>query len=107
MRMLHAAFLGLTVLLTACEQQKTGLAAASDAMGATNLNSIEYSGSGFNFGTRYDLERFPLEDNYPLLRRYLGTPDNPALVIYRIRPTRVRHMKEWALHYHEVSLTGD
>ena len=50
MRMLHAAFLGLTVLLAACEQQKTGLAAASDAMGATNLTSIEYSGSGLNFG---------------------------------------------------------
>jgi uncharacterized pyridoxamine 5'-phosphate oxidase family protein len=40
----------------------------------------------------------------PLLRRYLGTPDNPALVIYRIRPQRVRYMKEWALQYHEVPL---
>src|SRR6185295_19968151 len=30
-----------------------------------------YVGSGFNFGSRYDLERFPLEDSYPLLRRYL------------------------------------
>lgn len=39
----------------------------------------------------------------PLLRRYLGTPDNPDLIIYRIRPTRVRYMKEWALHYHEIS----
>ena len=38
----------------------------------------------------------------PLLRRYLGTPDNPDLIIYRIRPTRVRYMKEWALHYHEI-----
>ncbi len=40
----------------------------------------------------------------PLLRRYLGTPDNPSLVIYRIRPQRVRYMKEWALQYHEVPL---
>ena len=39
-----------------------------------------------------------------LLRRYLGTPDNPALIIYRIRPERVRFMREWALEYHEVPL---
>jgi general stress protein 26 len=38
----------------------------------------------------------------PLLRRYLGTPDNPELIIYRIRPERVRFMREWALTYHEV-----
>ena len=41
----------------------------------------------------------------PLLRKYLGTPDNPDLIIYRIRPTRVRFMREWALDYHEVPLT--
>jgi general stress protein 26 len=40
----------------------------------------------------------------PLLRRYLGTPDNPALIIYRIVPNRVRYMKEWALEYCEVAL---
>ncbi|MGC4013163.1 MAG: pyridoxamine 5'-phosphate oxidase family protein [Luteolibacter sp.] len=40
----------------------------------------------------------------PLLRAYLGTPDNPALIIYRIRPERVRFMREWALEYHEVPL---
>lgn len=38
----------------------------------------------------------------PLLRRYLGTPENPDLIIYRIRPHRVRAMKEWALDYIEV-----
>ena len=38
----------------------------------------------------------------PLLRRYLGTPENPELIIYRIRPERVRFMREWALDYHEV-----
>ena len=42
----------------------------------------------------------------PLLRRYLGTPDNPALIVYRIRPVRVRYMKEWALEYHEVPAGG-
>lgn len=42
----------------------------------------------------------------PLLRAYLGTPDNPELVVYRIRPTRVRFMREWALDYHDVPLDG-
>ena len=40
----------------------------------------------------------------PLLRHYLGSLDNPMLIIYRIEPTQVRYMKEWALEYHEVTL---
>lgn len=43
-------------------------------------------------------------DANPLLRSYLGTPDNPELVVYRVRPERVRFMREWALEYHEVPL---
>jgi general stress protein 26 len=43
-------------------------------------------------------------DTNPLLRQYLGSLDNPELIVYRIRPTRVRYMKEWALEYHEVVL---
>ncbi|WP_193210481.1 pyridoxamine 5'-phosphate oxidase family protein [Luteolibacter marinus] len=43
-------------------------------------------------------------DKNPLLRSYLGTPDNPELVVYRIDPERVRYMREWALEYHEVPL---
>jgi general stress protein 26 len=43
-------------------------------------------------------------DSNPLLRRYLGSLENPALIIYRIRPERVRFMREWALEYHEVPL---
>jgi general stress protein 26 len=43
-------------------------------------------------------------DTNPLLRNYLGSIDNPALVVYRIRPEQVRYMKEWALDYHEVPL---
>jgi general stress protein 26 len=38
----------------------------------------------------------------PLLRSYLGTPDNPALIVYRIEPARVRFMREWSLEYHEI-----
>ena len=41
----------------------------------------------------------------PLLRQYLGTIDNPALILYRIVPKRVRFMREWALNYHEVPLS--
>jgi len=43
-----------------------------------------------------------LWDANPLLQQYLGTIDNPELIVYRIRPTRVRFMREWALDYHEV-----
>jgi len=43
-------------------------------------------------------------DHNPLLRQYLGSLDNPDLIVYRIRPVRVRFMKEWALDYHEVPL---
>jgi general stress protein 26 len=40
----------------------------------------------------------------PLLRQYLGSLDNPQLIVYRIRPTQVRYMQEWALEYHDVPL---
>ena len=42
------AVLALTVALSGCSA-KTGVAAAADAMGATNLNSIQFSGSGTNY----------------------------------------------------------
>jgi len=40
----------------------------------------------------------------PLLRAYLGSIDNPELIIYRFVPGRVRYMREWALEYFEVPL---
>lgn len=45
-------------------------------------------------------------DDNPLLRQYLGSLDNPELIVYRIRPVQVRFMREWALTYHEVPLAG-
>ncbi len=42
----------------------------------------------------------------PLLRQYLKRIDNPEFILYRIRPNRVRFMREWALDYHEVPLDG-
>ncbi len=38
-------------------------------VGDYKFDNSNYVGSGFG-GSRYDLERFPLEDSYPLLRRY-------------------------------------
>lgn len=43
-------------------------------------------------------------DANPLMRQYLGSLDNPELIVYRITPTRVRFMREWALEYHEVPI---
>jgi general stress protein 26 len=43
-------------------------------------------------------------DANALMRQYLGSLDNPQLIVYRIHPTRVRYMREWALEYHEVPL---
>jgi general stress protein 26 len=38
----------------------------------------------------------------PLLKQYLGTPENPEFILYRIVPVQVRFMREWALDYHQV-----
>lgn len=39
-----------------------------------------------------------------LLQHYLGTIDNPELIVYKITPNRVRFMLEWALKYYEVAI---
>ncbi len=43
-------------------------------------------------------------DANPLLRQYLGTIDNPDLIVYRVEPSRVRFMREWALEYFTVPI---
>ncbi len=43
-------------------------------------------------------------DANPLLRNYLGSIDNPDLIVYRIEPAEVRFMREWALEYYDVPL---
>src|SRR5262245_37022509 len=43
-------------------------------------------------------------DANPLLRQYLGSLDSPELVVYRVRPRRVRFMREWAPEYINVPL---
>lgn len=50
-------------------------------------------------------DRALLEDIWnsnKLLQHYLGSIDNPQLIVYRIVPERVRFMLEWALAYYEV-----
>jgi general stress protein 26 len=37
-----------------------------------------------------------------LLRQFLKSPDNPEFILYRVKPTRVRFMREWALEYFDV-----
>jgi general stress protein 26 len=44
-------------------------------------------------------------DANPLMRQFLGSLDNPQLIIYRIRPTHVRYMQEWALSYMDCELS--
>ena len=41
-------------------------------------------------------------DANPLMRQFLGSLDNPQLIVYRIEPKQVRYMQEWALEYYEV-----
>jgi len=88
MRMLKTVLLGLsaTLAIGACSQQKTGLAAVADAMGATNLNSIEYSGSGelFGFGQAYmPGERWPrfIQRSYDVAINY----QTPAMRMNTVR----------------------
>ena len=40
----------------------------------------------------------------PLLKNYLGSIDNPQLIVYRVVPESVRYMREWALEYYDVPL---
>lgn len=40
-------------------------------VGDYRFDDTNYVGSGFPFGSRYDVGRFPLDDLYPVLRRFL------------------------------------
>jgi hypothetical protein len=47
-------------------------------VGDYKFDNTNYAGGGFSFGTRYDLERFPLENAYPVLRRYFWLQTDSA-----------------------------
>lgn len=47
-------------------------------VGDYKFDNTDYVGSNFPFGTRYDLERFPLDNDYDVLRRYLWLATDSA-----------------------------
>jgi hypothetical protein len=47
-------------------------------VGDYKFDNTNYTGAGFNFGSRYDLERFPLQNRYDVLRRYLWLQTDSA-----------------------------
>ena len=69
---------------------------------AENHDQVRISGTAEVLRDRSLLEE--IWEANALLRKYLGTIDNPELIVYRIRPERVRFMREWALEYHEVAV---
>ncbi|TMQ48979.1 MAG: pyridoxamine 5-phosphate oxidase [Candidatus Eisenbacteria bacterium] len=83
---------------------KTGELAANPRVELCYLdqdhNQVRLTGTAEVVAERALLEE--IWSSNPLLRSYLGSIDNPELVVYRIRPHRVRYMREWALEYHEV-----
>ena len=85
---------------------KTGELAANPRVELCYLdqdhNQVRLTGTAEVVAERALLEE--IWSSNPLLRSYLGSIDNPELVVYRIRPNRVRYMREWALEYHEVTL---
>src|SRR5215470_19378161 len=88
MRMYWTLVAGLAVVLSAPShaQQRTGLAAAADAMGAAGLNSIEFTGGGnvFSFGQAFEPgERWPrfIQRTYSAAINY----QTPAMRIAQVR----------------------
>ncbi|MCP4175868.1 MAG: pyridoxamine 5'-phosphate oxidase family protein [Fuerstiella sp.] len=65
-------------------------------------NQLRITGTAVLVEDRQVLEEIWNEN--PLLRQYLGSVDNPDLIVYRIDPNCVRYMREWALEYHIVPL---
>ncbi|HEX3880105.1 MAG TPA: metallopeptidase TldD-related protein [Bryobacteraceae bacterium] len=47
-------------------------------VGSYKFDNTNFAGAGFGGGSRYDLERFPTENVYPLLRRYLWLETDSA-----------------------------
>jgi hypothetical protein len=47
-------------------------------VGDYKFDNTDYAGSNFHFGTHYDIERFPLEDSYGVMRRFLWLATDSA-----------------------------
>ncbi len=85
---------------------KTGEIAANPKVELCYLddqhNQVRISGEAAVLTDRGLLQE--IWESNPLLRQYLGSIDNPVLIVYRINPNRIRYMQEWALEYYEVPL---
>jgi glyoxylase-like metal-dependent hydrolase (beta-lactamase superfamily II) len=88
MRIYWTLVAGLALVLPAPghAQQRTGIAAAAEAMGAASLNSIEFTGSGyvFSFGQAYEPgERWPrfIQRTYSAAINY----QTPAMRLIQVR----------------------
>ena len=69
---------------------------------AENHNQVRITGVAEVLTDREMLES--IWDSNPLLRKYLGSIENPALIVYCVKPSQVRYMEEWALEYYDVPL---
>lgn len=47
-------------------------------VGDYKFDNTGYAGSGYHFGTHYDIERFPLDNSYPVMRRFLWLATDSA-----------------------------
>ena len=47
-------------------------------VGDYKFDNTDYAGSGYHFGTHYDIERFPLENSYGVMRRFLWLATDSA-----------------------------
>ena len=63
-------------------------------------DQVRITGTARRIGPGEELQA--IWDSNPLMRKFLGSIDNPELIVYRIEPERVRFMREWALEYYEV-----
>ena len=69
---------------------------------ASNHHQVRITGLATVLTDRPMLEE--IWEANPLLRKYMGSIDNPALIVYRIEPRQVRYMVEWALEYYDVPI---
>ena len=65
-------------------------------------NQVRIAGKAEIVGDRALLQK--IWDKNRLLQHYLGSIDNPELIVYRVVPSKVKYMQEWALEYFEVPL---
>ena len=70
----------------------------------TGHNQVRLTGLAHVVTDRIMLQE--IWDANPLMRQFLGSLDNPQLIVYRIEPTQVRYMQEWALEYYEVDVSN-